>query len=333
MSEARMVRRRRVALGLGAVTVAVVAVVFLHYVPFLPGSFAAWGGIVLALVGAASLARPLRFVGVRSRRSGLLVLGVGVLVAVTAVLWPASVVQAEGDPQRIDHFLPEYQSREYHEARVRAPRERVEEVVRAVSLADMPAAVLLMRLRALAGGQLSAAPPDRRPILDMMRQPGSGFLPLDESDPGEIVYGMVGRPWVNEAPPPVRTAEDFLAYDEPGAIKVVFNIRVVEEGDGICRVSTETRTLGNDDDGRRVFGRYWRIVYPGSAIIRRVWLDAIISRARRSDDAVTTTKDEAEAGPRGPVVEIAGTMAGDDDVSLAATRRQDSRGPHDLEAR
>jgi hypothetical protein len=115
----------------------------------------------------------------------------------------------------------------------------------------------------------------------MMRQPGSGFLPLDESDPAEVVYGMVGRPWVAAPPPPVSTPEEFLAYDEPGAIKVAFNIRVIDEGGGVCRVSTETRTLGNDAEARRVFSRYWRFIYPGSAIIRRVWLDAIISRARQ----------------------------------------------------
>ena len=46
----------------------------------------------------------------------------------------------------------------------------------------------------------------------------------------------------------------------------------------------QTRTLGNDDEAQRVFARYWRLIYPGSAIIRRVWLDAILSRASRTAD-------------------------------------------------
>jgi hypothetical protein len=156
--------------------------------------------------------------------------------------------------------------------------------VRSVSFADMPAAVFLMRLRALAGGSLDAEPPDPRPILDLMAQPGTGFLPLDVSDPSEVVYGMVGRPWTNEAPPPVATAEEFLAFAQPGHIKVAFNIRVSDEGGGVSRVSTETRTLGNDAGAQRVFARYWRIIYPGSAIIRRVWLDAIVSKAEAPEE-------------------------------------------------
>jgi hypothetical protein len=116
----------------------------------------------------------------------------------------------------------------------------------------------------------------------MMGQPGTGFLPLDTSDPTELVYGMAGRPWVNQVPPPVHTPEDFLAFQQPGHIRVAFNLRVRDEGDGWCVVSTETRTLGNDDEARRVFARYWRLIYPGSAIIRRVWLDAIIARASQA---------------------------------------------------
>ena len=61
----------------------------------------------------------------------------------------------------------------------------------------------------------------------------------------------------------------------------MFNLRAIPEGDGQVRVSTETRCLANGDEARRTFAGYWRIIYPGSAIIRRVWLDAIIARAVR----------------------------------------------------
>jgi hypothetical protein len=133
----------------------------------------------------------------------------------------------------------------------------------------------------MASGQIEAMPVDRRPILEMMTQPGSGFLPLDVSDPREVVFGMAGKPWSNEPPPPIGTPEDFRAFNTPGQIRVAFDIRLVEERPGVVRVSTETRTLGNDAAARRVFARYWRVIYPGSAIIRRVWLDAIVARAER----------------------------------------------------
>jgi hypothetical protein len=48
---------------------------------------------------------------------------------------------------------------------------------------------------------------------------------------------------------------------------------------GGSRVTTETRILATDDGARRRFGAYWRVIYPGSALIRIGWLDAIRRRA------------------------------------------------------
>jgi hypothetical protein len=270
--------------GLAALAFLAAAAVFLHYVPFDLASFAAWGGIFAALLGLVCLVKPIRWLGIRNRARALPVVVGSLLVSATALAWPTSVVVAQGPHQRLDDFLNRYQFAEYHEGRVRAPKERVVDAVRRVSIADMPAAVFLMRLRALAGGHGDTSPPDSRPILDLMSRPGTGFLPLDVSDPAEVVFGMAGRPWANEPPPPVHTPEEFLAFSEAGHIRVAFNIRVRDEGDGTCLVSTETRTLGNEGEAQRVFARYWRLIYPGSAIIRRVWLDAIISRASRAAD-------------------------------------------------
>jgi hypothetical protein len=256
--------------------VAGVALAF-HYVPFSAPSYLAWIGIAAAVAGLVSLARPLRFLGVRTRRHALAVAVCGVGLALAAVLWPSHVMRSARPHQRLDDFLPQYQFVEYHEARVRAPVEAVVKAIREVSLADMPAAVWLLRIRAAAGGHFRASPPDRHPLLDRMLGPGSGFLALDLSDPSELVLGMVG--FVHKPKPPLATPEQFLAFTDRGGLRVAFNLRVVDEGDGVLRVSTETRSLANDDAARRTFARYWRIIYPGSSIIRRVWLDAIIARA------------------------------------------------------
>ncbi len=267
-----------------AVVVAVVFLAFaLHYVPFDAPSYLAWVGIAAVLAGLVSLARPLRFLGVRTRWHALAVALGGLGLAVAAVLWPARVTRPAQAHSRIDRFLAEYQFVEYHEARVRAPVEAVVEAVRQVSLTDMPAAVLLMRIRAAAGGRFRGSPPDPRPLLETMLGPGSGFLALDLSDPSELVLGMVG--FVHKPRPPVTTPEQFVAFTAPDGIRVAFNLRVVDEGGGVVRVSTETRSLANDDAAQRTFARYWRIIYPGSAIIRRVWLDAIVARAARGTDA------------------------------------------------
>lgn len=267
-----------------SVAAAVAAIAFvLHYVPFSAPSYLAWAGIAAAFVGLVSLVRPPRFLGLRTRRHALAVALGGAGLAVAALLWPAHVTQSARPDPGLDRFLPEYQFCEYHEVRVRAPVETVEDAVRRVSLADMPAAVLLLRLRAAAGGRFRASPPDSRPILDTMFQPGSGFLALDTDDPADLVYGMVG--FVHKPPPPVKTAEEFAGFTAPDGIRVVFDLRVVPEADGIVRVSTETRCLANGDEARRTFAGYWRLIYPGSAIIRRVWLDAIVDRAVRDAEA------------------------------------------------
>ncbi len=106
---------------------------------------------------------------------------------------------------------------------------------------------------------------------------------MDDSDPSELVYGMVGRPWINEVPPDVRTAEQFRAFNQPGHIKVAFNIRTIDQGKQNTLISTETRILGNDKLAQTRFARYWRVIYPGSSIIRRIWLNAIINKAKKSE--------------------------------------------------
>ena len=44
-------------------------------------------------------------------------------------------------------------------------------------------------------------------------------------------------------------------------------------------LSTATRVFANSAAARRRFARYWRIIYPGSALIRRMWLRAVERRA------------------------------------------------------
>ena len=43
--------------------------------------------------------------------------------------------------------------------------------------------------------------------------------------------------------------------------------------------NAETRVFANSPEARGRFARYWRVIYPGSAIIRRMWLRAVRRRA------------------------------------------------------
>ena len=266
---------------IGLVVLAVLLVVLNHYAPLQPLSLAVWGGIILVLAGLVSLVKPIRLLGIGSRARAFVVVLIGLLCVALGLNWPAATVRASGTHQRLDDFMPAFEFYERHETLVSATPDRVREAARSVSLSDMPVAVFLMRVRAAAAGRFDRPSRRQPPILGTFEQKGSGFLRLDTSRPNEVVYGMVGRPWTSGPRPPVSSPEQFLAFGQPGNIKVAFNIRWDDAGHGQTRISTETRCTGTDAAAGRIFARYWRVIYPGSAIIRRVWLDTIAERAEQ----------------------------------------------------
>src|SRR5207245_845842 len=61
----------------------------------------------------------------------------------------------------------------------------------------------------------------------------------------------------------------------PGFVLATMNFVVTPDGNSGSVVSTETRVFANSPSTRRQFAVYWRLIYPGSAIIRRMWLRAV----------------------------------------------------------
>ena len=57
------------------------------------------------------------------------------------------------------------------------------------------------------------------------------------------------------------------------------NFHVEDAGGGRSRLVTQTRIAASDARAERLFARYWRLIYPGSALIRWSWLRAIKARA------------------------------------------------------
>lgn len=65
----------------------------------------------------------------------------------------------------------------------------------------------------------------------------------------------------------------------PRALLVVLVAVVLALGT-ICAPVRPTRVFGTDDRAIRRFLPYWRVILPGSAILRVTWLQAISRRAR-----------------------------------------------------
>ena len=178
----------------------------------------------------------------------------------------------------LDEFLPRYDFNEVHSTAVGASPAAVMDAIRSLTAADVPVLVVLMAIRSLPVLLSRRRPPVRGPLLDGFVR--SGFVTLREA-PDELVLGGVGRFWEPSGGLRRVDAAEFEDFAEPGYAKAAFEFRL-ERDAGSTRVTTETRIAATDERARRSFARYWRVVHPGSALIRIAWLRAIRKRAERA---------------------------------------------------
>ena len=193
-----------------------------------------------------------------------------------------STVATSGHAAEIDRFVPEWRWNERHSIEIAAPPARVEEALRRLRPDELPLASVLMGLRRLPARLAGRGPPQKRsrPLLDAFV--AGGFVPLADLSDGELVLGLVARPWqLLEGARRVDGADGYLSFAEPGFVKVATNFRLERHGE-VTRVETETRIQPTDARAARAFGLYWLVVYPGSALIRREWLRAVRRKAEAS---------------------------------------------------
>lgn len=215
-----------------------------------------YAGLALCLAGALSLFRPLRFLRIRSRRSALAALALGLPLVAAGAWWPWQELRARGHTA-LDGFVPGYQFVEFHETRVRG---RPEAVYRAVR-----------------------ADPGQEPILDVATR--SGVVWLADAPGHETAVGAV----VCCRPTQLSSADHFRGLTQPDFAKAGMNLRIEDLGGGECRVTTETRVFATDPGARRRFGMYWAFINRGSSLIRYSWLAAIKKRAEADDSRAATT--------------------------------------------
>lgn len=246
-------------------------------------SLAIWLGLFAAFLGLVCLVRPLRFLGIRTRRAGAALVAAGAACAAITALWPVRERHSTAD-LAIDRFLPAYDFHERHTTRVRGSPEAVYRAIREVTPGEIRSLGLLMGIRSFPARLIGRRrqPPPQEPMLDIAT--GSSFLYLADDPPREIVVGTAGRFWkVSGSSVRVRTPDEFLALSDPSIARAVMNFAVTDEGEGWSRVTTETRIAAGSPSSRRRFAAYWRLIYPGSSIIRNGWLAAIKRRVEKPD--------------------------------------------------
>ncbi len=263
------------------------------------GSLVLYAGLAVALVGAIATLRPLRSLYLSTRRQGASVFVLGFALCALAALLPAPAMSVETLTSLLDEFIPVWQFDEHHEILIDADPARVERAVREVTAREIRLVRLLTwlrrpRVRALSGpGDILAPSPDL-PILEVALS--SGFLLLAEVPEREVVFGtfVVAPPEARRLPraasgeqPAGWTPARFRDLSEPGYAKAVMNFRIAAESDGRTRLTTETRVFATDAATARRFAVYWRLIYPGSSLIRRMWLKAIRERAQSDVSAIS----------------------------------------------
>ncbi len=182
---------------------------------------------------------------------------------------------------RLDEFLPNYHISEIHATQIHGSPAHVFAALKSVTAEEVFLFRTLMAIRALPARLLRETRPrltGGAPLLDQFLR--GGFLLLAEVPDRELVIGSIGQFWKlwDGANPSVTTGDEFRAFGLPGFAKAVVNFLVTGNADGSVRLSTETRVYASDPVALRRFRAYWRLIYPGSAFIRRMWLKAVKRR-------------------------------------------------------
>ena len=238
-------------------------------------------GLIVAFAGLCFLVKPVRRLRVGTRARAIAVTTAGVVLIGLGVFFPTSESRVSRVETRLDEFTPVWHFNEVHAIRIAAAPARVFEAIRRVRADEIRLFHTLTWIRR--GGR--DAPPSilnaggGEALIDVATR--SGFVRLADEAPRELLIGAVVM-----APPGSRgkpTSEMFRTPPAQGFALATMNFLVKADGSGGSLVSTETRVFASGAAARRRFAVYWRVIYPGSAIIRRMWLRAIERRALGPD--------------------------------------------------
>ena len=246
-------------------------------------SFLLYLGLFITMVGLLSLIRPIRFLYIRSRRVAAMVLAGGVLLVVAALFLPAGAEKVSARGTKLDDWMPHFQIAEQHTIHVAARPEAVFAAIHAVRADEIFLFRTLIAIRRCGqtGPESIMNAPEQKPILDVATQ--TTFVLLAEEPPRELVIGtVVAAPRGTRASASGLTPQLFRRKLPPGVALATMNFLVMPDDHGGSTISTETRIYANNKSALRRFAIYWRVIHPGSDIIRRMWLRAIKQRAEGS---------------------------------------------------
>ena len=199
-----------------------------------------------------------------------------------AVTWYryGRVSRAGTRDELLDRFMPEFEVREHHEARVASPADVSYAAARELDLHRSPLIGGIFRARQLfMGGRAVAEAPGSGPFLHEVI--ALGWRVLAEEPDRQIVLGAVTQPWLADVVFRGIPPEEFAGFDEPGYVKIAWTVGVTPLGAEASLFRTETRAVATDPASRARFRRYWTLVSPGILLIRREMLRLVRREAER----------------------------------------------------
>ncbi len=211
-------------------------------------------------------------------------IGVGAYATYVGVAWHRygnvrPPVTDEGTDPLLDKFMPFYDVVERHHVRVAAPAEIVFSAAVDLDLNQSAIVRAIFKGRELVLGSESGGPAWSGALLAQLKTFGWGVL--TEIPGREIVMGTVTQPWMANVIFRSLSPEEFIAFREPGYVKIAWTLRVdpVNAIESVAR--TETRVVTTDPGARAKFRRYWSFFSPGIVLIRRIALGLVKRESER----------------------------------------------------
>ena len=158
----------------------------------------------------------------------------------------------------LDDWLADPQVRTFHRRSARPGAEEMWHAAETVKVCDAPTLGRVVRWR------IPGTPPDI-PFREVFRR--YPFAVLDEGERWSV-SGLCGKIWtLRRDYPHIGGADEFLAWDEPDSVRVLFGHWVEEDGDGRATLVSETRIKPVDRRARirtravwSALGRFERLI-------------------------------------------------------------------------
>ena len=195
---------------------------------------------------------------------------------------PAPPKPYDGDPL-LDRFMPTYEIAERRYIFVTAPADTTFAAACDADLMESRVVRAIFRARELVLGSQPDSAEHSRGVVAFTKS--IGWSVLTEAPDSEIVMGTVTQPWnpnvVFRPVPP----EEFLAFGEPGYVKIAWTLRAHPIGQHHSIFRHETRVMTTDPTARARFRRYWAFFSPGIKLTRWLLLPQVRTKAERRLDA------------------------------------------------